>query len=91
MFVVILYSMYMTLRDCTLWVYALLILFNIFICFLSLFAYSGSALIMDAILLAFYIIVLYVLNKDMHFMKEVRIPANHFAAGFVHMLNTARD
>lgn len=81
----------MTLRECMIWTYAILILFNIGLGLLSLFVLEGTAFIFYAILIGYYALILYMLNKDMHFMKEIKIPASHFSAGINHMLSNAKN
>ena len=91
MYVVILYSFYMTLRDCMLWVYAAILVFNLLMGVLTVFTLdSWTGFIIYMLLMLFYLGVLFILNKDQHFVKEIKIPASHFMPGVSHMLNNAR-
>jgi hypothetical protein len=64
-YVVILYSFYMTLRDCMLWVYAALLVFNLLIGVLTVFTLdSWSSFIVYMLLMLYYLGVLFILNKD---------------------------
>ena len=91
MYIVILYSYYMTLRECTLFVYGALLVCNLFMGVISIFfSEDWGEFIVYLILLAFYTVMVLILNQKQGFVKEINIPASHFAPGISHMIGTAR-
>lgn len=89
-YILILYSIYMTLRECMLWVYVILILFNVIIGLFTFFMYKGYSFIVYSIILAFYIGILIIFKKKLQMFRNVHLP-NRFSAGINHMFNNARE
>jgi len=88
-FIIILYSVYMNLKEWILWLYAGLLLFNLITGILSFIFIDGSSFYAFLVVMLYYILALYVLNLNLKFVKEVKFPMN-MGSGIKHMLNTAR-
>lgn len=74
------------------WLYALFILMALGIGLLTLIVIDGKTTFwMYCLVLAFYGFILYSLNKTMHFLADVHIPAGHFRHGVNHILNNAKE
>ncbi len=93
-YIALLYSVYMTLRSWIIWVYMVIVGFNVLSGVFSVFLYEGSAFVVYLIILIVYSLMIVKVKMDSEAWRNLSVNnggANYLEPGIRHMLNTARE
>lgn len=89
-----LYSIYMTLQTWIIWVYIIMVGFNVFSGFFSVWVYEGSRFYVYLLILVYYVIACYKMYYDSRPFRRIgeRGEDNfYFGIGIRHILDNARS
>jgi hypothetical protein len=94
-YIILLYSIYMTLRTWMVWVYIILIGFNALSGFLNVWIYDGARFWSYLLIIAYYVLAIYKIYYDSLPFRTIgdREEGNnfYFEAGIRHIVNNARE
>jgi len=93
LYIAMLYSIYMTLRTWIVWVYMIILGFNVLSGLFAVFLYEGAAFAVYLLILISYTFMVIKVKEDSAPLRNLTVNdgTNYLEPGIRHMLNTARE